>query len=436
MCSPSPPPPPDYTGAAQAQGQANIDAAVAQGHINNPNVVGPYGTQTVTWNGNDPTLTQTLSPAEQQLLNQQEANRGSLGDLASTGIHNAQGIISSPLDLHGAPPPGTAYRPGALPGVLDVNSIAGMPSIYHAGALPPMPASSQAIRDQVINAMMGRSNIDIGKQQDQAQSDLVARGIAPGTKAYEDQMDMIQREKVDALQQAQIAGGDAANQAYQQDLATRQEAQGEGLANSSQTYGQQMGVIGQQLGEQAQRFGQQGQVAQLGQSQQGQTFSQDTALRQQAISELLAQREIPLNEITALMSGSQVSNPFSTPGYAQNGQVAPAPIFGATQAQGAYNTDVYNSQAASSNSFMNGLFGLGAAAMMGPAGAMIPRPSDRRLKSNVVRVGTHPLGIGIYDYDIGGRRERGVMADEVLGVKPEAVVTMDNGYLGVDYGRL
>lgn len=62
--------------------------------------------------------------------------------------------------------------------------------------------------------------------------------------------------------------------------------------------------------------------------------------------------------------------------------------------------------------------------------------SDRRLKSNVVRVATHPLGIGIYEYDIFGRREMGVMADEVLAFRPEAVARHESGYLMVDYGRL
>ena len=62
--------------------------------------------------------------------------------------------------------------------------------------------------------------------------------------------------------------------------------------------------------------------------------------------------------------------------------------------------------------------------------------SDRRLKSNIVRVGTHPLGIGIYEYDIFGERQRGVMADEVLKVMPEAVMTADNGYMMVNYGML
>jgi hypothetical protein len=62
--------------------------------------------------------------------------------------------------------------------------------------------------------------------------------------------------------------------------------------------------------------------------------------------------------------------------------------------------------------------------------------SDRRLKSNIVRIGTHSLGIGLYEYDIRGRRDRGVMADEVLAVKPEAVCVGSDGYYRVNYGMI
>lgn len=62
--------------------------------------------------------------------------------------------------------------------------------------------------------------------------------------------------------------------------------------------------------------------------------------------------------------------------------------------------------------------------------------SDRRLKSNVRLVGTHPIGIGIYEYDKFGRRERGVMADEVELVRPDAVIDTPSGFKAVDYGKL
>jgi hypothetical protein len=62
--------------------------------------------------------------------------------------------------------------------------------------------------------------------------------------------------------------------------------------------------------------------------------------------------------------------------------------------------------------------------------------SDIRLKSNIERVGTHPLGVGIYEYDIDGHRERGVMAQEVMGVKPHVVHMHPDGYYMVNYGAL
>lgn len=70
--------------------------------------------------------------------------------------------------------------------------------------------------------------------------------------------------------------------------------------------------------------------------------------------------------------------------------------------------------------------------------------SDRRLKTNIVRVGEHRLGIGLYLFDFkpefrdrwGSARQFGVMADEVEAVLPEAVSVHADGYKIVDYGRL
>jgi hypothetical protein len=46
------------------------------------------------------------------------------------------------------------------------------------------------------------------------------------------------------------------------------------------------------------------------------------------------------------------------------------------------------------------------------------------------------LGIGIYEYDIMGRHEIGVMAQEVEKVMPEAIGRHQTGYMMVDYGRI
>lgn len=72
------------------------------------------------------------------------------------------------------------------------------------------------------------------------------------------------------------------------------------------------------------------------------------------------------------------------------------------------------------------------------------RQSDRMTKQNIVRIGVHPLGIGIYLFDYkpeyrerhGRGRQFGVMADEVERVMPEAVSEHPDGYKMVNYGML
>lgn len=155
-----------------------------------------------------------------------------------------------------------------------------------------------------------------------------------------------------------------------------------------------------------------------------QTYQMANALRSQ-----------PLNELNALRTGSQVTNPQFQQVPQQ--QTTPGPnMLAAAQGQYGSQMDAYNAQVGQNNALMSGLFSLGSAALGAPVGTFSSIFSDRRLKSNIERVGTHPLGIGIYEYDIFGNRERGVMADEVMTVKPEAVSTHSSGYMQVDYSAL
>ena len=72
------------------------------------------------------------------------------------------------------------------------------------------------------------------------------------------------------------------------------------------------------------------------------------------------------------------------------------------------------------------------------------RRSDRTLKQNILRIGTHPAGFGLYLFDYkpeyretaGFGRQFGVMADEVEMVLPQAVVMHPDGYKMVDYALL
>ncbi len=73
-----------------------------------------------------------------------------------------------------------------------------------------------------------------------------------------------------------------------------------------------------------------------------------------------------------------------------------------------------------------------------------PCASDRNVKENIVRIGEHPLGIGLYLFDYkpafrdqwGHGRQFGVMAQEVETVMPAAVCTHPDGYKMVDYAML
>lgn len=166
------------------------------------------------------------------------------------------------------------------------------------------------------------------------------------------------------------------------------------------------------------------------------------ATRNQAIAELMALRQYPLNEASALMSGSQVSSPFSTPGFASNTPVGAAPHLAATRLGYEGSLDAYNARAGAQGNLMSGLFGIGSAGLMGGGGfpglikGVAGLFSDRRLKSRIRRIGRTKHGLGLYRYRIFGREKIGVMADEVLEVMPLAVTRHPSGYLMVDYQQV
>jgi len=65
-------------------------------------------------------------------------------------------------------------------------------------------------------------------------------------------------------------------------------------------------------------------------------------------------------------------------------------------------------------------------------------PSDRRLKTDIKKLGESIEGYNIYRYKYLDQPEEfiGAMADEVFKKQPGAVFIMDNGYMGVDYSKI
>jgi hypothetical protein len=176
----------------------------------------------------------------------------------------------------------------------------------------------------------------------------------------------------------------------------------------------------------SQLYNQQLQSAQLSNQASNQQLAQNQAIQQN-----------PLNILQALRTGAQL-NTANLPqvGTSQPGQLANwqgADMLGAATAQGQYDQSVYNAQAAANAQMMSA--GIGAAGALGGAG--IKAASDRRLKKNIKRIGTHVLGIGLYTWDyLWGQPFSGVMADEVEQVMPEAIVMHPSGFKMVNYSML
>lgn len=149
--------------------------------------------------------------------------------------------------------------------------------------------------------------------------------------------------------------------------------------------------------------------------------------RSQGAQEALTERNQPINEITALLSGSQVSQP--------NFVNTSEPTIPTTDTAGIINSNYqqqqqnYQSKVQQQNALLGGLFGLGAAGVY--------KYSDKRLKKNVKKIGKTDDGQNIYSYKYKGTDEpqMGLMAQEVVKKKPEAVAVTPSGYMAVDYDK-
>lgn len=148
--------------------------------------------------------------------------------------------------------------------------------------------------------------------------------------------------------------------------------------------------------------------------------------RGQSVQEILASRNQPINEITALMSGSQVSQPnfVGTP----QSQVSGVDYAGMVN-------DNYQAQLGSHNSLVGALAGMAGAGMQ--AGAKMYMASDRRLKKDIQPVGRLDNGLTVYLFTMKDGKsppQIGLMSDEVADVHPGAVINV-GGFDHVHYDQ-
>jgi hypothetical protein len=144
-------------------------------------------------------------------------------------------------------------------------------------------------------------------------------------------------------------------------------------------------------------------------------------VRQARIAEEMQARGFSLNEINAILSGQQIGMP-SMPGFNTAERAQGADYNAAANSQWGADMDAFSAQQAQAQMLMEGVTGA-AGMFMG---------SDRRLKSNITKIGT-ANGHNVYRYNIWGHEAVGVMADEM---PPELVARHADGYLMVDYGRV
>ena len=234
-------------------------------------------------------------------------------------------------------------------------------------------------------------------------------------------------------------------------------AQQAAFQNAGQQQGYQealgsAGLYNQAMGQQFQQNATQGQFYNAGQAQnlaqQQAAFNASQAARNQYLQEQYANRNQPINEISSLLSGSQVSQPNFI--NSAGSQIPTTDIAGITQQNFANQMGIYNAQNQNYNSLMGGLLGLGAGAI---------KASDERLKENIKPLGTvlchggrgrprmgsviadadaDELPIYSYSYkgDPSSTRHVGPMAQDVERQDPAAVLHDRKGTKYIDTHRV
>ena len=258
---------------------------------------------------------------------------------------------------------------------------------------------------------------ETGRGAAEAVSGIRSRGygqaLGSAQSAFESQQ---ARQAGLGAMQAGLGGQQAAIGAQQASLG----GQLAGLGAAQAGLGQQYGRIGQGiagLGQQGQsQLGTQiGLLNQLG--QQGQATQQAALSRQFAGAQQLAGE--PLQR---LLTGQQL--------------LAGSPMGGISGGHGgsAYQPQSYQEPSSFSK----------AAGAIGTIGTLVGMFSDTDLKTNIKKVGELDSGIGWYTWvwndkakELGAESEpaEGVLAQELLEVKPDAVIVKD-GYYAVDYSKV
>ena len=190
--SASTPPTPDYAGAAKETATGNLDVARQTTAANRVNQYTPYGSLEYNMAGEDKygnpmwKATQSLAPAQQQLLDYQNQASLGLGELTGKGLGYVSNMLESPFDTSKLPT--TGFNP------------------------------SQSYQD----AYMQRLQPQIAQGREALATQLANSGIPVGSEAYKRAMQSQAMKENDLLASVTTAGfgvGDTARKSALQEQA-------------------------------------------------------------------------------------------------------------------------------------------------------------------------------------------------------------------------
>ena len=422
------PPPPDYTGAAKEQSQASKEITNIQNWANRPTQNTPWGTSSwQTYKAIDPATGQPvtqwvqntqLNPQLQSALDDQLGIQAGRSALAGGFLGRVADAYQSPFDYNSLP----AWMQPNAPQNLQTRTADYTPGLatgFNFGQ--PLPQMDSSYRDTVANQLMSKMQPTHDYQTKQLETKLANQGLRAGSEAYNRAMNQLGNqqslERFNALDQS----GNEAQRLYNMQMQTAQQGYNQNLGAAqfqNQALGQASALDLARMQAQNQATSQQYGLN----SQQAQFQNQ---MRQQQIAEQMQRRGMSLNELNSLLTGQQVSMP-QMPSFQAASKAETPNLLGAAQMGYDAQLGATNAQNAATGNLLSAGAQLGSAYMF----------SDRRLKSNIKRVGTHGIGVGIYEYTMMGIAQRGVIAQEVQAVRPDLVKRHANGYLMVNYGGL
>ena len=294
-----------------------------------------------------PTIEEKLTPEAQAALEAQQRTNKALAELGERSVGRVEEVMGKPFQYTGEGIK-TSFDTGRP---IQYGPEAGKYGLQEGGvAGPNLQTKLEGVYQAPVNAgttaqqaIMGRLQPQVERERSQLQTQLANQGIMPGSAAYENAMTEQNQRENDLMSQAALQGVNvdisAQNQAFNQALASGQ------FGNQAN-----MGLFQSALAKQHAKNAAAAQ--QYNQSRGAAEFA--NAADQAKFNRELSLYNLPLNQVSALMSGSQVQIPQYQAFQASNVQATP--IFQAGQAQNQYNMDVYNAGVQEANA-QNAMWG-------------------------------------------------------------------------------